>query len=169
MTEAPSKNGIHPFCLKLSPEFLPLQRKIKKNTSHSKSHCDNKLFSRRQNHSKGLFSILIVLIIGSVFLGGCAVSYIDSHGIKHVIGFADVSFDTNSDSNGDHSQMIGITNIGFLVSRDPIQSGFSIGYNREAIIVLKDDSCTRINPGSLSWIHNLLAVPTAVKQERVEQ
>lgn len=72
-------------------------------------------------------------------LSGCAVSYVDEEGRHIVVGLVYMSMGGIENDQRHAGDKVEVTNIGVLVTGGALQSGLSIGYNKEITMHLKND------------------------------
>jgi hypothetical protein len=94
------------------------------------------------NIVKVILSIALILINCS-----CAVNYIDDDGNQRIIGLVSIKLERPGESKLVAGDKVSISNVGILVSKGPVHTGLSIGYNSETSIVLKNDILTIIDKG----------------------
>jgi len=82
------------------------------------------------------------IIICLCFLSACAVSYTDEDGNHRVIGLVNMKLDRPPDSNLIAGDAVTVKNLGMMALSHPQHTGFSLGYNRETIQILKNNVST---------------------------
>lgn len=87
------------------------------------------------------------LLLLTLSLSSCAVTYTDDTGNKRVIGLVNMTIDKSAGDKLKAADRVQITNIGIMYSNSPIHTGISIGYNSETTMVLKNDVATIIKDG----------------------
>ena len=81
---------------------------------------------------------------------GCAVSYVDSKNVRHIIGFVDVSLPAMpTDASGPLPTAVSVTSLGMHVySGTASGSGLVLGYGKETVLVMPNNACVDISaPG----------------------
>ena len=88
--------------------------------------------------------------ISAISLGlvsaSCAYSYVDSNNVRHIVGFVDVSLPAiATESSGPTPTTVSITSVGVHVySGTANGSGLVLGYGRETVLTMPDNSCVDI-------------------------
>ena len=97
------------------------------------------------------FSVLLL----SLVISACAVSYDDSAGRRHVVGFVDVALLPNDTSDALAGDVLRTTSLGMLVSRHGNETTLGIGYTSESTADIRDNAFVLGNPNQeLSSIVN---------------
>ncbi len=87
-----------------------------------------------------------ILIIALILVNySCAINYIDDDGNQRIIGLVSIKLERPTEYPLVAGDKVSISNIGVLVSKGPVHSGISIGYNSETSIVLKNNVATIID------------------------
>lgn len=81
-------------------------------------------------------------------LAGCAVSYDDSLGHRHVIGFVDMSVVPVPQGGTLAGNVIAIKSLGAFVSTDQNQTVVGLGYTSESTAAIQDNSMVLGNPNA---------------------
>lgn len=68
---------------------------------------------------------------------GCAADYVDSRGVRHVIGLVHVAIGPD-DPDITAGGWVDVTSIGIAVSRGELESGIAIGYARRTTAAFRD-------------------------------
>lgn len=90
----------------------------------------------------GIFLLLCVVC----FAEGCAYSYIDNDGDRHLIGLVDVKIRDAPESETYAGQIVDWRTLGISVNRNEMGSSVAIGYNRDVSGYLKNNSLVIGNP-----------------------
>jgi len=80
----------------------------------------------------------------AVLMSGCAYTSIDSKGAKHIVGLVDMKIEPGEKEGQLGGQSVQVTSIGMSIYSTPINTGFSVGYNREFIMDISNNSCLYI-------------------------
>ena len=72
-------------------------------------------------------------------LNGCAISYLNSDGTQHVIGFVKMTIPGPENKEENAGETVDILTIGILLYFSPIHSGISLGYTHEQITGLRNN------------------------------
>jgi hypothetical protein len=75
---------------------------------------------------------------------GCAHSWIDADGRRHVTGLVDVTLPADTPAHGARS--IEARTLGVLLTRADIGTAFSIGWSASTLTVVPPDSCVNLGP-----------------------
>lgn len=75
-----------------------------------------------------------------MLLGACAYSYTDQHGNSRIVGLVNMRIPNTQEQEKIGGTNIDISTIGIFTYSTPINKGFSIGYSRERLSSIKDDS-----------------------------
>jgi hypothetical protein len=81
---------------------------------------------------------------------GCAVSYVDSKNVRHVIGFVDVALPSPAaEAAGPTPSVVSVTSLGVHVySGTQNGSGLVVGYGKETVVTMPNNSCVDLSaPG----------------------
>ena len=81
---------------------------------------------------------------------GCAVSYVDSKNVRHVIGFVDVALPSApAEAAGPTPSVVSMTSLGVHVySGTANGSGVVVGYGKETVVTMPNNTCVDLNaPG----------------------
>jgi hypothetical protein len=89
---------------------------------------------------------VVILLMTTGGIAGCAISYQDSAGAKHIIGMADVAVASVDNDNTIAGDVVVVSTIGVLASRNAQGSTFAFGYAKEATAAIKNDSFVLGNP-----------------------
>jgi hypothetical protein len=93
----------------------------------------------------GVFGVIFV-VCGGCSLAGCAYSYVDDAGVRHVIGVVDMEIHDAPEKGAYAGQVIDMRTLGLTVNRSETGSSVSIGYNRDVSGYLKNNSLVIGNP-----------------------
>ena len=74
-----------------------------------------------------------------ILVSGCSYSYVDKNGVQHTIGLVKLSVPVVPTGNASAGSIVEVTTLGVAGYRTPRLSGFSIGYNRERLMSLKNN------------------------------
>ena len=82
---------------------------------------------------------------------GCAVSYVDSKNVRHVIGFVDVALPSApAEANGPTPSVVSVTSLGVHVySGTANGSGLVVGYGKETVLTMPNNACVDLSAPSL--------------------
>jgi len=81
---------------------------------------------------------------------GCAVSYVDSKNVRHVIGFVDVALPSAAtEASGPTPSVVSVTSLGVHVySGTANGSGLVVGYGKETVLTMPNNACVDLSaPG----------------------
>lgn len=100
----------------------------------------------------GIAHRVMACTVAALGLGGCALSYDDSAGNRHIFGLADVTVvpPHNETLAGN---VVAVTTIGALLSRNAQGNTLAFGYASETTAAIKDDAMVRGNP--IEAIHDI--------------
>lgn len=73
-------------------------------------------------------------------LSSCAVSYVDSRGAKHVVGLVKLTIEPEENWEKVAGESVSVQSVGVSVYSTPLNSGVVIGYNREILTAVRNDS-----------------------------
>jgi hypothetical protein len=93
----------------------------------------------------------VLLVLPALY--GCAVSYDDAAGNRHVLGFADVTVAPARDE-ALAGNVVAVRSIGLYAGRNAQGSTLGLGYTSETTAVIKDNALVLGNPGQA--IHRIL-------------
>ena|SRR5438105_15869859 len=80
----------------------------------------------------------------AVALSGCvSFSYLDGENVRHIIGFTDIA-DVH-DAAQNRPSVIAVTTVGVSAYRLGEKSGFALGYNRDVLVSVPNNSCVDLN------------------------
>ena len=88
---------------------------------------------------------------------GCALSYMDEHGDRHMIGLLDVTVHSPAAPETFAGSVVEITSFGLSVGHTAQGGYLTAGYNREVTAALRDNALVLGNP---------IALLSAVKQDQ---
>ena len=77
-------------------------------------------------------------------MSGCAYTYVDSKGGKHIVGLVDIKIEPGEKEGQLGGQSVEVNSIGMSIYSTPMNSGFALGYNREFIMDIHNNSCLYI-------------------------
>jgi hypothetical protein len=66
-----------------------------------------------------------------IALSGCAYSYVDEDGARHVIGLVDLKLLPSHDDAAFAGHVVDLSTLGISLNENPSGSSFTIGYSRE--------------------------------------
>ena len=99
---------------------------------------------------RGESAFVRVALIGATLiascLGGCAISYDDSVGNHHVVGLLDQTTAPARDGKTLAGNVVAISTVGVLVSRNAQGTTFALGYASETTAAIKDNALVLGNP-----------------------
>jgi hypothetical protein len=95
------------------------------------------------------FGICGLLVLGA---SGCACSYDDSAGNRHIFGLVDVTIPAPARSETLAGNVVAVTTIGALVSRNAQGSTLALGYARETTAAIRDNALVLGNPGQAAEV-----------------
>jgi hypothetical protein len=81
-----------------------------------------------------------------LLLGGCAVSYVDDDGTRHIIGFASIVIPPPDRHEPTAGNIIDLTTIGLSLNDMPDGQSITLGYSRAVTATLKDNALVLGNP-----------------------
>lgn len=79
-------------------------------------------------------------------LAGCAYTYDDAHGYRHIVGFVDVSIASAKDDETIAGNVVSVTSIGVVASKNAQGHTFALGYTSETTAAIKDNALVLGNP-----------------------
>jgi hypothetical protein len=74
----------------------------------------------------------------------CAIHYTDDQGNKRILGLVDVVLPKSAATSPEAGEVVKVTNVGILISKGPLHSGVSVGYNSETSVILKDNTAAML-------------------------
>lgn len=83
---------------------------------------------------------LIGLIILGVNLSACALHYVDSEGVVHVMGLVNMSIPTTTTNGNNIAESVQIQTVGVSLYSTPINSGMVIGYGKEQLTTVHNNA-----------------------------
>ena len=96
-------------------------------------------------------------------LGGCvSYSYVDSHGVNHVIGLADRAIEAPKDGSG--PTLISVATFGIAVrARSKVEgAGLTLGFDRHSVLAMPDNACLDLaKAGPCAALERANAAPIA--------
>jgi hypothetical protein len=81
---------------------------------------------------------------------GCAVSYVDSKNVRHIIGFVDVALPmAPAEAAGPTPSVVSVTSFGVhAYSGTANGSGLVVGYGKETVVTMPNNACVDLSaPG----------------------
>ncbi len=87
---------------------------------------------------------LCALLLAST--SGCAISYGDSAGNRHVIGLVDLAISPATANQALAGNVVAVTTIGALVSHNAQGNTLALGYASETVAAIKDNVLVLGNP-----------------------
>jgi hypothetical protein len=91
------------------------------------------------NLLKNVVISIILILLTSTCLSGCAISYTNELGEQRIIGLVDITIAGVEENQKVAGDSVELTNVGIMFSHNPISTGFGIGYNKETISKIKND------------------------------
>lgn len=91
----------------------------------------------------------IAAVTASILLGGCAYSYVDEGGARHIIGIVDVTIAPSGDTSTYAGDVVDVSSIGFSLTQTAQGTDVAAGYNRTTFASLRDNSLVLGNPLSI--------------------
>jgi hypothetical protein len=76
-------------------------------------------------------------------LSGCAHSYVDQHGNRHIVGLVSVTLPPVPD-NGT-ADWVRLRTVGLAINRGSFISSLDLGYSDSTLAVIRNNSCAFIN------------------------
>ena len=86
-------------------------------------------------------SVLALLLLFTI-CSGCALTYTDAQGAKHVLGLVKLEIKPSAPEQT-IGETVHVQSIGVAVYSTPLNQGVVIGYNREITTVIRDHSPAR--------------------------
>ena len=97
---------------------------------------------------------------GALLLAGCAVSYVDDDGTRHVIGFANIVIPPPDRAMPTAGNVIDLTTVGLSLNDMPDGQSLTLGYSRAVTATLKDNSLVLGNPLAIEEQSHALIDPS---------
>lgn len=72
-------------------------------------------------------------------MAGCSYSYVDEHGTHHTVGLVKIAVPAVGGSEASAGSIVEVTTLGVAAYQTPLSSGFTIGYNHERLMGLKNN------------------------------
>ena len=124
--------------------------------------CDWPMRSRRcapgqVSPVRAVAPIAAVSLGAALLLGGCAVSYVDDDGSRHIIGFANIVIPPPDRALPTAGNVIDLTTIGLSLNDMPEGQSLTLGYSRAVTATLKDNSLVLGNPLAIKEQSHALA------------
>ena len=79
-----------------------------------------------------------ILGASCIGLAGCAYSYVDDHGTRHVVGLVDLELPASEEDQTFAGHVVDLTTLGISFSGNPSGSSFTVGYSREVTGYLRN-------------------------------
>ena len=79
-------------------------------------------------------------------LSGCAYSYVDEDGNRHIIGLVSLKLTPTGGSQTLAGDVADITTVGISIADTAQGAHFTIGYSRDVVAALKNDAAVMGNP-----------------------
>ena len=89
--------------------------------------------------SSSIFSLLLLIALSS----GCAITYTDAQGAKHVLGLVKLEIKPSAPEQT-IGETVHVQSIGVAVYSTPLNRGVAIGYNRETTAAIRNQTPARI-------------------------
>ena len=87
-----------------------------------------------------------IAVGAALIMSGCALSYVDDDGSRHIIGFASVVIPPPDRNEPTAGNVIDLTTIGLSFNDMPEGQSLTLGYSRAVTATLKDNSLVLGNP-----------------------
>ena len=87
---------------------------------------------------------LLPVLAGSLMLGGCAHSWIDTSGNRRVMGWVDLTLPPPTTVGG--ADWTRVRTIGLALSRSEGGAEITVGYSDNTLAIIRDNSCVAIHP-----------------------
>jgi len=100
------------------------------------------------------------VLIGALLLPGCAVSYVDDDGSRHIIGFANIVIPPADSAMPTAGNVIDLTTVGLSFNDMPDGQSLTLGYSRAVTATLKDNSLVLGNPLAIEEQSHALIEPS---------
>ena len=94
------------------------------------------------NRIKISYTVLMLIIL----LNGCAYSYIDDDGTKHIIGLVNVEIKTLPEEGTYAGKIVDMRTFGITVNKIDEGGSIAIGYNRDVSGYIRDHALVLGNP-----------------------
>ena len=91
----------------------------------------------------GCATALGELVLAAALSGCVSFSYLDGENVRHIIGFTDIA-DVH-DAAQNRPSVIAVTTVGVSAYRLGEKSGFALGYNRDVLVSVPNNSCVDLN------------------------
>jgi len=88
--------------------------------------------------SSSIFSLLLLIALSS----GCAITYTDAQGAKHVLGLVKLEIKPSAPEQT-IGETVHVQSIGVAVYSTPLNRGVAIGYNRETTTAIRNQTPPR--------------------------
>lgn len=88
----------------------------------------------------------ISLLVLSIAVSACAISYDDSSGRRHILGFADVALPPNAHPEALAGEVLRVTSLGMFVSRHEEGTTIGLGYTSESTAGIRNNALVLGNP-----------------------
>ena len=116
--------------------------------------CDQEMRARRRSHRAPL------VLVCALLLSGCAVSYVDDDGSRHIIGFAKIVIPPADSAMPTAGNVIDLTTVGLSFNDMPEGQSLTLGYSRAVTATLKDHSLVLGNPLAIEEQSHALMEPS---------
>ena len=116
--------------------------------------CDQEMRVRRRSDRAPL------ALICALLLSGCAVSYVDDDGSRHIIGFANIVIPPADRAMPTAGNVIDLTTVGLSFNDMPDGQSLTLGYSRAVTATLKDNSLVLGNPLVIEEQNHALIEPS---------
>lgn len=84
-------------------------------------------------------SSILSLLFLTIICSGCAITYIDAHGAKHVLGLVKLEIKPGAPEQN-VGETVHVQTIGVAVYSTPLNQGVVIGYNREITTAIRNQT-----------------------------
>ena len=92
------------------------------------------------------FLTLSLALSISIALNGCAYSYVDESGVKHIIGLVNINIETLPEEGTYAGKVVDMQTVGITVNSTDKGGSIAIGYNRDVSGYIKDHALVMGNP-----------------------
>lgn len=95
------------------------------------------------------FRYLIGLLLATSLLMGCAHSYVDAEGKRHIVGLVNLTI-SPATAEPAAADWVRLRTIGISLSRSDISSSLDVGYSDNTLAVIRNNSCAVISTESFA-------------------
>jgi hypothetical protein len=92
----------------------------------------------------GWLRLLALALPGLAWLAGCASSYIDSDGTRHVVGLVHLTLPPST-PEPKVADWMRVRTVGLAVSRTEIGATFALGYADDTLAAIRNNSCVQLD------------------------